>query len=68
MKERIDMRMNELVRLEKNPLLRIVPLEIKKVFLMAGTTLGGRSITAIFSNVGVIRMPSEYEAVSYTHL
>lgn len=61
-KERIDMRMNELVRLEKNPLLRIVPLEIKKVFLMAGTTLGGRSITAIFSNVGVIRMPPEYEA------
>jgi NRPS condensation-like uncharacterized protein len=61
-KERIGMRMNELVRLEKNPLLRAVPLEIKNVVLQAGTTLGGKSITAIYSNVGVIRMPKAYDA------
>ncbi len=40
MKERIDMRMNELVRLEKNPLLRIVPLEIKRFFSWPEPHLG----------------------------
>ena len=51
-KERIADNMNRLVRLEKNPLLRAVPLEIKNLFLLAGTTLGGRSISAIYSNIG----------------
>lgn len=60
-KERIGQRMNELVRLEKNPLLRAVPLEIKKFFLQLGTTLGGRSLTAIYSNVGIIKLPSEFQ-------
>ena len=59
--ERIGQRMNELVRLEKNPLLRVVPLEIKKFFLQLGTTLGGRSLTAIYSNVGIIKLPPEYQ-------
>lgn len=61
-KERIGMRMNDLVRLEKNPMLRAVPLEIKNLFLQAGTTLGGKSITAIYSNVGIIQMPPCYDA------
>ncbi len=60
-KERIGRRMSELVRLEKNPLLRMVPLEAKTLALQAGTALGGRGITAVYSNVGVIRMPKEYE-------
>ncbi len=60
-KEKISDKMNELVRLEKNPLLRAVPLEVKNLFLQAGTTLGGRSITAIFSNIGRVEMPKEYE-------
>lgn len=59
-KERIAMRMNELVRLEKNPILRAVPLEVKRFFLRAGTNFGGRSITAVYSNVGVIRLPEQY--------
>ena len=59
-KERLAMRMSELVRLEKNPLLRMVPLEAKTLALQAGTTLGGRGITAVYSNVGIIRMPEEY--------
>lgn len=61
LKEEISVRMNELVRLEKNPLLRAVPLEIKNLFLMAGTNLGSRSVTAVYSNIGRIRMPGEYE-------
>lgn len=61
-KERIGMRMNELVGLEKHPLLRIVPLEMKTWFLQAGTTLGGKSITSIYSNVGLLHFPEEYHA------
>lgn len=60
LKEEISVRMNELVRLEKNVFLRAVPLEIKNLFLLAGTTLGGRSVTAVYSNIGKIQMPSEF--------
>lgn len=59
-KERIAMRMNGYVRLEKNPVLRAVPLGIKLPFLHLGAKLGGRSITAVYSNVGIIRFPEEY--------
>ena len=61
LREEISCRMNDLVRLEKNPFLRAVPLEIKNLFLMAGTTLGGRSVTAVYSNIGRVRMPEGYE-------
>lgn len=60
-KERVGMRMNDWVRLEKNFFLRIVPLEIKSLFLQIGANFGGKSITAVFSNIGVIHMPEEYE-------
>ncbi|MCD7867675.1 MAG: DUF6320 domain-containing protein [Clostridiales bacterium] len=61
-RENIARRMSGLVRLEKHPVLRAVPLELKKPFLMAGTRVGHRGITAVYSNVGVVRMPPEYEA------
>lgn len=61
LKEEISNRMNDLVRLEKNLFLRAVPLEIKNLFLLAGTTLGGRSVTAVYSNIGRIQMPPEYD-------
>lgn len=60
-KERVASRMNDYIRLEKNPFLRAVPLEIKNVFLQAGTRLRSGNITAIFSNVGKIKMPDTYE-------
>lgn len=59
-KERIAVRMNDYVRLEKNPLLRAVPLEIKKGFLMLGANLGSRCITAVYSNIGRICLPEQY--------
>ena len=59
-KERVAVRMNDYIRLEKNPFLRAVPLEIKNLFLQAGTRLGARNITAVFSNVGIIKMPEAY--------
>ena len=60
-KEKIAMHMNGYVRIEKNPLVRVVPLEIKKDFLMIGANLGSRSITAVYSNIGIIRFPEEYK-------
>ena len=60
-KEKIAMHMNGYVRLEKNPLVRAVPLEIKKYFLMVGAELGSRSITAVYSNIGIVRFPEEYQ-------
>ena len=60
-KDRIAMDMNGYVRIEKNPFVRAVPLEIKKFFLMAGANLGSRSITAVYSNIGIIRLPEEYK-------
>ena len=60
-KEKIAMHMSGYVRIEKNPLVRVVPLEIKKYFLMVGANLGSRSITAVYSNIGIIRFPEEYK-------
>lgn len=60
-KDKIAMNMNGYVRIEKNPFVRAVPLEIKKFFLMAGANLGSRSITAVYSNIGIIRLPEEFK-------
>lgn len=60
-KDKIAMHMNGYVRIEKNPFVRAVPLEIKKYFLMIGANLGSRSITAVYSNIGIIRLPEEYK-------
>mgnify|MGYP002769953022 FL=1 len=59
-KDKIAMHMNDYVRIEKNIFVRAVPLEIKKYFLMIGANLGSRSITAVYSNIGMIRLPEEY--------
>ena len=60
-RENVAQRMNGYVRLEKNPFIRAVPLEIKKYFLMLGASLGSRSITAVYSNIGIVRFPPGYE-------
>ena len=60
-KDKIAMHMNGYVRIEKNPFVRAVTLEIKKYFLMIGANLGSRSITAVYSNIGIIRLPEEYK-------
>ena len=60
-KEKIAMHMSGYMRIEKNPFVRAVPLEIKKYFLMIGANLGSRSITAVYSNIGIIRLPEEYK-------
>lgn len=59
-KEKIAMNVNGYVRLEKNPLIRAVPLEVKKYFLMVGAAWGSRRITTVYSNIGVVRFAKEY--------
>ena len=59
-KEKIAEHMSGYVRLEKNPVIRAVPLEVKRYFLILGAELGSRSITSVYSNIGVIRLPEEY--------
>ncbi len=47
--------------LEKHPLdAGMVPLEMKRYFLMAGARLGSRCITAVYSNIGILKFPEEY--------
>lgn len=52
--------MNEYIALEKNPFLRIAPLELKNVCMNAGAKLVDHELTAIFSNMSVVDMPEEY--------
>ncbi|MCD8021882.1 MAG: DUF6320 domain-containing protein, partial [Lachnospiraceae bacterium] len=59
-KKKIAARLNAWVGLEKNPILRAVPLGIKQFALYAGAAIGAKNVTAVYSNIGVIRMPEEY--------
>lgn len=59
--EKMGERMNEYTRLEKNPILKFVPLDIKNFAIMMGALTATRDITAIFSNMSVVKMPESYE-------
>ncbi|MCC8045214.1 MAG: DUF6320 domain-containing protein [Clostridiales bacterium] len=59
-KKHLAARLNAWVGLEKHPVLRAVPLGIKQFALALGTNLGSRNVTAVCSNVGIIRMPEAY--------
>ena len=59
-KERLSMRMNELIALEMNPILRVAPLELKNLGILAGAKMAASDVTAIFSNMSVVRMPEAY--------
>lgn len=60
-KEQVAARMNRYVKLEKNILLRIIPLKIKDIFLKWGTKLGSKNVTGVFSNMGIIKMQESYK-------
>lgn len=60
-KQKMAERMNEYISLEVNPVLRFAPLELKNLCISAGTKTSAREVTAIFSNMGIIRMPEEME-------
>lgn len=59
-KEKMAMHMNGLIALEVHPILRLAPLEIKNRFIRAGAKLAESDVTAIFSNMNIVKMPEEY--------
>lgn len=60
--ERVAEHMNELISLEMHPILRLAPLELKNLGIKAGARYAERDVTAIFSNMGAVKMPAEYES------
>lgn len=59
-KENMTTHINELIALEKHPVLKFFPLEIKNWGISTGARRAEKNVTAIFSNMGVIQMPPEY--------
>ena len=53
--------MNRLCALEHSVPLRLVPLPLKDVILIAANRLTARGVTASFSNIGKVSMPREME-------
>lgn len=60
-RDQVALRMNRYVKMEKNPLLRFIPLEIKNHFIKIGTRLGSRNVSAVLSNLTVMKMPQYCE-------
>lgn len=59
-KEKMANHMNELIALEKHPILKFFPLEIKNWGISTGARQAEKNVTAIFSNMSVVQMPEEY--------
>ena len=57
--ERMREHMNRLCALEHSVPLRLVPLPLKDVILLAANRLTARGVTASFSNIGKVSMPRE---------
>lgn len=60
-KEKMSMHMNELIALEVHPILRLAPLELKNLCIQAGAKIAASDVTAIFSNMSIVKMPKELE-------
>ena len=59
--EKMAQRINEYFSLEVHPILRLAPLELKNFCINMGARTSEKEVTAIFSNMGIIKMPPEYE-------
>lgn len=60
-KDQVALRMNRLVNIEKNPVLRFIPLGLKNFLLKIGIWAGSRNVTAVLSNLSAVKMPEIYE-------
>ena len=58
-KDRLNVRMNKLSSLERNPFIRIAPLPLKNVALKYARRASDSKVTAVFSNIGKAIMPTE---------
>lgn len=61
-KEKMLSRLKTNIKLEKNPIVRIVPLHLKQFIIkLAYKKLGGNANTMSFSNLGIVKFPQETE-------
>ena len=59
-KEKIAERMNNLIAYEKHKILKWAPLELKNRCIKMGAKLAEQEVTAVLSNMSVVKMPPEY--------
>lgn len=59
--EELNTKLNRLISLEKNPLIRILPLPMKNMVLRLANKQKDRGITTALSNIGSIPMPPEFK-------
>lgn len=59
-KEGLEQRVSQYMKLERIPFLRIFPLEFKNLAMQLAVVLAKREVTAVFSNLGVVKLPEEY--------
>ena len=64
-KERIEKRMDNLIALELNPIIKFVPVSLKNLGIHAGARIAERDVTAIFSNMSIVKMPEAYMPYIY---
>lgn len=58
-RDKVLSRMNKLVKIEKNPLLRGIPLELKIISMRLAASMSTDGITAVYSNIGALKLPDE---------
>lgn len=58
-KDKLSGVINNFMAIERNPLVKIIPLSVKNVFLRIARHVADRGETMVVSNVGVVRMPEE---------
>lgn len=58
--EGLEQRVSQYMKLERNPVLRLFPLELKNLAMQLAVHLAKNEVTAIYSNLGVIKLPEEY--------
>lgn len=59
-KENMAGRMNELIAIEKHKILKWAPLELKNRCIRAGAKMAEQEVTAVLSNMSVVKMPEDY--------
>ena len=59
-KEHMAGRMNELIAIEKHKILKCAPLELKNRCIRAGAKMAEQEVTAVLSNMSVVKMPEDY--------
>lgn len=59
-KEGLEQRVSQYMKLERNPFLRVFPLEFKNLAMQLAVRLAKSEVTAVFSNLGAVQLPEEY--------